>query len=142
MWNEIFSEKEMPNFIQIKQYINNSLWEEMIEFIEDTYKVEPLVSYSGCSMQSGWNVKYKKSGKALCTLYPMKGYFICLIVIGNKEVEKTEMILPSFSEYIQQLYQEVRFSCGGKWLMINVTSKKILEDTKDLIKIRSTPKEK
>ncbi|WP_423245054.1 DUF3788 family protein [Heliorestis acidaminivorans] len=26
------------------------------------------MTYSKCSAQPGWNVKYKKSGKSLCTL--------------------------------------------------------------------------
>jgi hypothetical protein len=88
----------------------------------------------------GWNVKYKKSGKSLCTLYPMDGYFIALIVIGNKEVAETELFLPLCSKYVQELYKKTTFSCGGRWLMVNITDKDILEDVKNLIKIRVKPK--
>jgi hypothetical protein len=38
-------------------------------------------------------VKYQNSGKSLCTLYPMEGYFIALVVIGAKEEEEVEMAL-------------------------------------------------
>jgi hypothetical protein len=45
--------------------------------------VKPKLSYSGCSMDGGawkgWNVKYKKSGKVLCSLYPKQGYFLALV---------------------------------------------------------------
>ena len=70
----------------------------------------------------------------------MEGYFIALVVIGNKEINETELILPSCSEHIQDLYKNSPFSLGGKWLMINVTDKKILEDVEMLIKIRVLPK--
>ena len=140
VWSELYNENKEPNFKDIEKFINNELWNELNEFIKNTYNVSPNLSYSGCSGQPGWNVKYKKSGKSLCTLYPMKGYFIALVVIGNKEMNETELILPSCSKHIQDLYKNSTFSLGGKWLMINVTDKKILEDVEILIKIRVLPK--
>ncbi len=41
------------------------------------------LEYSKCSLKPGWNVKYKKSGKALCALYPMEDYFIDAGEIGK-----------------------------------------------------------
>lgn len=35
-------------------------------------------------------MKYRKSGRSLCTLYPMDGHFVALVVIG--EHEKTNLI--------------------------------------------------
>ena len=72
----------------------------------------------------------------------MEGFFIALVTIGNKELTETELLMPVCTKYIQELYQTVPFSLGGKWLMINVTEKEILEDTKNLIKIRVAPKAK
>lgn len=72
----------------------------------------------------------------------MDGYFIGLVVVGKKELDETEMILPTFSNYVQELYKKTQFSVGGKWLMINVTDSKRLEDMQTLIRIRVTPKTK
>jgi hypothetical protein len=66
----------------------------------------------------------------------MDGFFIALIVVGNKETEETELLMPSCTKYLQDLYSKTAFSCGGRWLMINVKDKKILNDIKDLIEIR------
>lgn len=139
-WNELYNANKEPTFKNIEKFINNELWKDINDFIENTYNISPALSYSSCSGQPGWNVKYKKSGKSLCTLYPMEGYFIALIVIGNKEMNETEFILPSLSKHVQELYKNSPFSLGGKWLMINVTDKKILEDVEMLIKIRVAPK--
>lgn len=141
-WNELYTSNIQPTFEDINEFINSDLLEELNIFIKQNYDVLPELSYSMCSGQPGWNVKYKKSGKSLCTLYPMENFFIALVVIGNKEVNEAELMLPAFTQYIQNLYKNTPYSLGGKWLMINVTDKNILENVKDLIKIRVVPKVK
>lgn len=83
----------------------------------------------------GSNTK-SKVGRTLCTLYPMGGYFIALIVIGDREMTETELMLPSFTEYFQQLYHETKTGMGQKWLMLSVTDVAVLEDVKQCIAIR------
>ncbi|MFA6844757.1 MAG: DUF3788 family protein [Sphaerochaetaceae bacterium] len=41
---------------------------------------------------------------SLCALYPMKGFFIALVVIGRKEIPEAERILLAFGGYVQSLY--------------------------------------
>lgn len=145
-WNLLYNSMEEPNHENIIDFLGNatSLWTELETYLEDAYHVAPKLSYSKCSAQPGWNVKYQKSGKSLCTLYPMEGFFIALVVIGTKEETEVEaaMILNAFSPYLQELYRKTTFSCGGRWLMIQVTSKEILEDVERLISIRVKPKVK
>jgi hypothetical protein len=81
----MYDYSKKPLSEQISDYVNNTLWEQMNEYLRETYGAKPEICYSKCSAQKGWNIKYKKSGKALCTLYPMYGYFIALIVIGPKQ---------------------------------------------------------
>lgn len=139
-WNELYDQVNMPTEKNIDEFINNKLWAELNLFIHNTYNIQPKLSYSNCSMQKGWNVKYAKSGKSLCTLYPMKDYFIALVVVGNKEIFEVESMIPFASPYIQNLYNNTPFSLGGKWLMINVTERAILDDVINLIQIRVKPK--
>ena len=139
-WNEMFGQQNPPTFEQISEYVNNGLWEEINEYLQSTYKVSPKLTYSKCSMQNGWNVKYQKSGKSLCTLYPMDGYFIALVVVGSKELTETELFMPSCTSYLQNLFAGIPYSTMGKWLMINVTDNQILDDIKNLIKIRVSTK--
>jgi AraC family transcriptional regulator len=85
----------------------------------------------------GWNVKYKKGGKSLCTLYPKQGYFISLVVVGAKESAEAEMLIPMCDEYTQELYSQTTFATGGKWLMIEVRNENILRDVITLIALRA-----
>lgn len=139
-WHELYPQDKQPDDGAISAYINNGLWEMFHSFIQETYKVEPVHTYSVCSGQPGWNVKYKKSSKALCTLYPMDGFFIALVVIGNKEMHDADLLIPVCSNYIQDLYASAALYNGTKWLMIHVTDPAVLEDTKNLIQLRVKPK--
>ena len=141
-WSDLFSANQAPSSEDIEQYIGEGspVWSELLSYIEEAYQVQPKMSFSKCAAQPGWNIKYQKSGKSLCTLYPMEGYFIGLVVVGAKEEEEVEMALGTFTPYVQELYRKSSASCGGRWLMIEVKNKSVLQDIKSLIAIRVRPK--
>lgn len=130
------NEGHKPSMATISAYVNNPLFESLCGYVETEYQSKPVFDYSRCSMQFGWNVKFKKAGRTLCTLYPMEGYFIALIVIGDREKADAERMLPFFTEYLQQVYRETKTGMGQKWLMINVTNDAVLEDVKQCIALR------
>jgi len=127
---------QRPSIAEINAYVDSPLFECLCKYLETEYQSKPVLEYSRCSMQYGWNIKYKKAGRTLCTLYPMEGYFIALIVIGDRERTETELMLPFATEYLQQLYRETKTGMRQKWLMINVTDEAVLEDIKQCIAIR------
>lgn len=140
MWSELYNQSSQPTLENINDFVNSELWNELCSFVENTYAVSPKMEYSKCSMQKGWNVKYKKGSKSLCTLYPMDGYFIVLIVIGEKEQIESELLMSTCSAYTQRLFSKTAFSAGGRWLMIEVRERAILEDVLKLIQVRVKPK--
>ena len=139
-WSEIYPKGAMPNHRQISDYVGNPVWNELCEQIEQKYGVEPKIEYSTCSMAPGWNVKYRKAGRALCTLYPHDGYFYCLIAIGPANAQETELLLPTFSSEVQQQYQDAAPTNGTRWLMINVCAADTARDVQSLVAIRAKAK--
>ena len=135
-WSTLYDKNTSPSFKDMSNYVNTQLWYKLNSFLQNTYHIRPILSYSRCSMRAGWNAKYRKGGKSLCTLYPMAGSFIALVVIGNREGHEAEMLLPLYSEYTQSLYRNTVFSAGGRWLMMLVTEPVILEDVINLIQLR------
>ncbi len=139
-WNEVFNFEHKPSFEDIRNYIGSAKynWDELVLYIEESYNPKQQLDYSKCSAQPGWNLKYKKSNKSICTLYPMFNYFIVLVVVGLKEEHEVELAMEAgvFSEYVKNLYQKTAFSTMGRWLMIEVKHKDILNDIKQLIEIR------
>lgn len=137
MWYELYNQSNKPTMENISEFVNSKLWYELCKFIEGNYPQTPSIEYSRCSMQKGWNVKYKKGRKSLCTLYPMMGFFIALVVIGERERFGAELLIKNCSEYVQKLYNDTPFACGGKWLMIEVKEQDVLKDVIDLIQLRA-----
>lgn len=135
-WNTLYLADHQPTAAEISAYIDNPLWEKLNKFLVNSYDIAPEYSYSKCSLQAGWNIKYKKAGRSLCTLYPLGGFFIAMVVIGAKELGETELRLPALDPYTQALYERTSEAMGSKWLMINVTTESILNDVEALIQIR------
>lgn len=141
-WIDKYSADRQPSKAEIDEFIATPLWADLNIFLQSSYDVEPEYSYSGCSEQPGWNVKYKKAGRSLCTLYPMSGFFIALVVIGAKEEPEALLLAPSLTEHVRGLLEKAESVAGGRWLMINVTDEEILNDVKLLIQLRRKIKRK
>lgn len=135
-WNEQYPMGRKPSEEEITSYIHSPLWRELCDFVEESWSSTPSIEYSRCSGAPGWNVKYKKGSRAICTLYPNDGYFTCMVSVGRKQAEETEILLLSCTKYLQELYSNSSLFNGGRWLMIDVTSPDILDDVKELIKVR------
>jgi AraC family transcriptional regulator len=144
LWNELFDDGHEPLDSQIKEFVETPLWDDLADYLRQTYNVQPKLFYSCCSMQKGfwkgWNVKYKKNSKALCTLYPKQGYFVALIAVGAKEMAEADLVISLCDEYTQDLYGRTIPGAVGKSLAVEVTSESILRDVKNLIALRVCPR--
>ena len=93
---EKFDKSIQPTDAEIKDFIKTSLFGDLDQHLRDNYGVKPKLAYSSCSMDNniwrGWNVKYQKSGKSLCTVYPQQGYFLVLIPGKWFEVRSVETV--------------------------------------------------
>jgi hypothetical protein len=138
-WSELYDREHEPTESQINEYINSPLFSELDGYLRQTYKIKPKLAYSGCKMDggnwSGWNIKYKKSSKSICTLYPKQGYLLILLAIGAKEMTEAELLMPSCTEYTQGLF-EVKEVNGAKYLGFEVRDDSVLQDVKKLADIR------
>ena len=140
-WFEEYPKSQQPTLEEIARFIDSPLWNGICSWAEGAYSIAPKMEYSTCSGAPGWNVKYKKSGRALCTLYPDRGEFTALISIGVKEAPEAELLLPTCSDYIRELFARTQTFNGARWLMIRVSEAQVLEDVKKLIRLRVVPKE-
>ena len=139
-WYELFDSENEPSTEQIKEYVNTPLFTDLDGYLQEAYKIKSKVAYSKCKMDAGmfrgWNIKYQKSSKTLCTLYPKSGYMLLLVTIGVRAVCEAEKILQSCTEYIQDLFKESDFH-GSKYLVIELRDENVLRDVKNMIDIRA-----
>ena len=111
----------IPTEYEMKEYINNDLWEDFCKYMKNKYNINP-----------------KKASKSLCTIYPRENYFTMLVVIGKNEKENFEEMLSLFCYEIQQIYNNTEEGNNQRWLMIDLEDKdKRYEDVKKIIEIRS-----
>lgn len=135
-----FPPDRTPAIEEFQSWTASPFWDELLTFLAEAYGAAPLVEYSRCSLAPGWNVKYRKGGRALCTLYPEPGCFTCLVVIGRRETPMAELLLPKLNPYVQNVYREASVLSGSRWLMLRVTDPAILSDVKELIALRRKPR--
>lgn len=126
-----------PTIEAISEYIRNPVFMQFCLEIKNTYKCSEKIEYSSCSWEKGWNIKFKKAGKTLCTIYPRECYFTIMIVIGTKEKALVEAILPECAVELSDIYNKTREGNGQRWLMIDLEDKgNLYNDVLRLIQIR------
>ena len=140
LWNEMYNAKNEPSENHIIEFVKTPLWENLDSYLKQKYNIQPQLFFSNCSMDKGywkgWNVKYKKSGKSLCTLYPKEGYFLVLIPVSAKDLDEAEILIKLCDKYTQDLFHQTKSGNTGKSLAMEVKNKKILADVKSLVALR------
>ena len=133
----------VPTLSMISQYIHNTLWDELYLYMENEFQTKPQYEFSRCSWEHGWNVKFKKGSRSICTVYPRQGFLTVMVVIGPKEKEMFEELLPTMDERIQDIYMHTKEGNHQKWLMIDLEDKnQVYEDLKMILHIRADGKMK
>ena len=137
-WNERYPKDKQPTLSEMEHFIDSPLWGRLCTAVEQTYGVKPVTEHSRCSGAPGWNIKYKKGGRSLCTLYPSSGYFTCLLAIGGEAAVDADLAIGAFCEYTRTLYLNAMPLNGYRWMMIEVRDESIMNETLALIAIRAT----
>ena len=112
-----------PTLEEIGEFIHNAVFLQFCAEAKAKYNCREKIEFSSCSWEYGWNVKLKKSGKSLCTIYPREGYFTVLVVIGEKEREAAETLLQECTPELRDIYDQTKPGNGQKWLMIDLEDK-------------------
>lgn len=115
-------------------------WADIVSFLRTNYDFSPELDYGGTKY--GWSIRYRKSGKSLCTLYPERDAFTILIVLGKREVEQFEEHMNEFSTRFVELFRSARQFHDGRWLWIRILNKSDGDDVKRLLGIKRMPKNK
>ncbi len=109
------------------------LWSELIAFVEGSFRVRSDWSFYGKNY--GWSLAFKKSGKALVSLYPNVGLFTAQVILKDDQIARVprESMIPELKAAIGAAnpYAE------GRWIFLAVSSARELEIVKRLVEIRA-----
>lgn len=82
-------------------------------------------------------MKFKKAGRALCTLYPQEQFFHVMVVVGRRGKEAVEALLPEFTPELQGIYRQTDAWNRQRWLIIPLEAQdRLYEEVFRLIQIR------
>jgi hypothetical protein len=109
------------------------LWDNLVNFIENNYKIKGEFKFYGKNF--GWALRYRKSGKVLISIYPGKEEFMVQIILNGKEVKNAlKLNIAPETKKIIKGKPSVR---EGKWIYLPVIPDMNLTDIKKLILVRS-----
>ena len=129
------TEEEMISFVGERA---EAAWTELRTFIEDNYGFVPETAYYGA--KHGWAVRYRRSGKTLCSLFPEKGGFIVLIVLGRKEATKALSMRDELNSRVYEILGNTEQLHDGRWLWIRMLAMNDVDDVKKLLQTKRKPK--
>jgi hypothetical protein len=129
-----------PTPAQVRAHLGSSagLYDSLLEFLSHNYQVEPLVEFGGAKY--GWQLRYRKGSKPLCTIYPEAGAFTVLVVLGRDESDKALAAQDTLHPTFRKALLEAHVYHDGRWLWLRVLSEEDLEDIKTLLAIKRKPK--
>jgi hypothetical protein len=119
-------------------------WTSLRRFLVETYNIIPVFDSGG--KKYGWNLKYRIGGRPLCEMYPERGSFTTLVILGKAEMELALERLESFGQTIQRALVETPRFHDGCWMYIRVsdasTCQQDIQDIEQLILIKKKPPRK
>jgi hypothetical protein len=129
------TEEEMLDFIGKRA---EKVWRKLKQFLAENYDMTPETLFYG--KKYGWTIRYRKSGRTLCSLFPEEGGFTFHIVLGKREVVKFEGVREEWSPDIRELFDTTKQLHDGRWLWINQPDVGNLRDLERLLMIKRRPK--
>ncbi len=135
--------EKVPTDEELNQLMGEDIfeaWCSINNFIKNNYNMDVL--WDGGGKTGVFELKYRKSGKTFCALYPREKGMRLLIIFGKSEREKFETSRMDYSEYIINLYDNTHQYHDGKWLYIDIINGTVIEDIKRLLLIKKKPNRK
>ncbi len=126
-----------PSMEELRAYTDCEAFDSLYSDLEREYQPMCKIEYSCDKAFLGWNAKYKKAGRTLCTVYPRRGHFPLLVVVGQREKQRVEALMPSFSAAFQEKYVQTQEGMGQRWLMFDLSScNELYDDILRVVRIR------
>jgi hypothetical protein len=111
------------------------LWDRIVARMEATYGLEGERLFDG--RDSGWVLRFRRSGKTLLVLLPEPGAARALVVLGPS-IAEAAAALPLEPE-VRAAFDRAHAYPDGRWLRIEVGSEAVADDLLRLVELKSPP---
>jgi hypothetical protein len=93
-------------------------WTTLRCFLVETYAIVPIFNSGG--KKYGWNLQHRIGGRLLCEMYPERGSFTALVILGKAELEQALKSLDAFGPTVHNALVESPRYHDGCWMYIRV----------------------
>jgi AraC family transcriptional regulator len=119
-------------------------WTALRCFLVETYTIAPIFNSGG--KKYGWNLQHRIGGRPLCEMYPERGSFTALVILGKTELDQALERIETFGPTVRQALTESPRFHDGCWMYIRVsnplTCQQDVRDIEQLILIKRKPPKK
>lgn len=123
--------------ISLLGYNTYQILEELCNYIENNYEMDKLWNNGG--KYGLHELKYRRGGKTLCTVYIREKCFGYWIIFGKEERDKFENQRDDFSFSMRKIYDDTQVYHDGKWIMLDINDGSLVEDIKKMLYIKKRP---
>ena len=104
-------------------------------WVHETYGLRGEWTWSG--KNSGWAMRYRRSGKSLLWLHPLPGAVKALVVVGPSVFD--EAMALDLSPRVAAALRDAHPYPDGRWLFLGIESDREVVDLQRLIALKSPP---
>jgi hypothetical protein len=144
MHERMMDNTALPTDGQMVDWIGQPLaqeWTALRAFLSDTYDIAPVYNPGG--KRYGWNLQYRVGSRPLCEMYPERGSFTALVILGKAALDQAMEHIETFNPVVRHAVEGSPRYRDGCWMYIRVSDPLTChEDVKDieaLILIKRTP---
>ena len=109
-----------------------SAWEEFLTFVRAKYPSQEEWKFYGKNY--GWALRFRKSGKALLSLYPAQNGFTVQVILSEASTQATRDL--KLGKRVRQVIESAHPFAEGRWLYIPIKSKKDVKDVWQLLTLK------
>jgi len=129
---EMLSESEIKNLLSEDLFQE---WDNVYNIIKSHYDLTEEWYIGG----KCYELKFRKSGKTIVSLFPKKENIGIMIIFGKSEREKFENQKAGFSEAITFDYDNAKTYHDGKWVMWQLPNKDLTDKLIEIISTKRKP---
>ena len=112
-------------------------WRAMRVQVEALYDMELVWATS--AKLGGYDLRYRRGGKTLCTLCARANAAACMIVFGAQERDKAEPLLGALPDWAREAYATATTYHDGKWVWFELRDTAAPAALEPLLRLKRRP---
>jgi nitrogen fixation protein FixH len=112
------------------------VWMRLTRFVETTYGAEGTWTTWG-QAKSGWNLRYRRKGRALVALHPQRDRIYVEMVLGRAEADRALAL--NLTDAATKAFHAAPQGRDGRWIYLSVASAADAEDVEKLLVAKVRP---